>query len=327
MPTRADEQGGLAGAVAAHEGDGLAGGDGEVDAAEGLDAAAADAGAGVDRRPGAVSGRVGGSASGARPAVAEPPERAGRRGVPGAGTGASDRRPRPAARPRACVCRCARPGRGWDAARQRARAGEAPAVRPAAGVADRQGQRGPARQAAQGDHRRVDRGDGHDLGRGARGRGPRPGPGSSTTWSAYWTTRSSRCSAIRTVVPRSWTSRWSTARTSSAAAGSSADVGSSRTSTRGCGVRTEPIATRCCWPPESVAIGRSRSSARPSRSRVSSTRRRITVRGEAQRLHAVGELVLDGVRHEVRERVLAHRADHVGEFARLVRAGVPAGRP
>ncbi len=106
--------------------------------------------------------------------------------------------------------------------------------------------------------------------------GAAPGPGSRTTWSAYCTTRSSRCSAISTVVPRSCTSRWRTASTSSAAAGSSADVGSSRTSTRGCGVSTEPIATRCCWPPESVAIGRSRSSARPSRSSVSSTLRRIT---------------------------------------------------
>ena len=76
---------------------------------------------------------------------------------------------------------------------------------------------------------------------------------------------------------------------------------------------------------ERVAMGRSRSSARPSRSRVSSTRRRITLGGEAQRLHAVGEFVLDGVRDEVGERVLAHGADDIGEFARLVRAGVAAG--
>ena len=103
-----------------------------------------------------------------------------------------------------------------------------------------------------------------------------PGEGRRATWSAYWMTRSRRCSAMRTVVPRSWTRRWRTASTSSAAAGSRADVGSSRTSTPGCGVRTEPIATRCCWPPESVEMARSRRSARPSRSRVSSTRRRIT---------------------------------------------------
>jgi hypothetical protein len=46
------------------------------------------------------------------------------------------------------------------------------------------------------------------------------------------------------------------------------------------------------------------------------------VLGQAQRLHAVGEFVLDGVGDEVRERVLAHRADDIGEFARPVGAGV-----
>ena len=49
------------------------------------------------------------------------------------------------------------------------------------------------------------------------------------------------------------------------------------------------------------------------------------VGGEAQRLHAVGEFVLDGVGDEVGQRVLAHGADDIGEFARLVGAGVPAG--
>ena len=44
----------------------------------------------------------------------------------------------------------------------------------------------------------------------------------------------------------------SVASTSSAAVGSSADVGSSSTSTRGCMVSTEPIATRCCSPPDRV---------------------------------------------------------------------------
>ncbi len=48
------------------------------------------------------------------------------------------------------------------------------------------------------------------------------------------------------------------------------------------------------------------------------------VRGQAQRLHAVRQLVLDGVGDEVGERVLAHRADQIGEFTRLVRPGVPA---
>ncbi len=48
------------------------------------------------------------------------------------------------------------------------------------------------------------------------------------------------------------------------------------------------------------------------------------VGGEAQRLHSVREFVLDRVRHEVRQRILAHRADHVREFARLVGSGVTA---
>ncbi len=85
------------------------------------------------------------------------------------------------------------------------------------------------------------------------------------------------------------------------------------------------MATRCCWPPESVAIGRSRRSARPSRSSVSSSAAAHHGRREAQQLHAVGEFVLDRVRDEVGQRVLAHRADHVRELARFVGAGVPPG--
>ncbi len=145
------------------------------------------------------------------------------------------------------------------------------------------------------------------------------------TRSAYWITRSSRCSAIRTVSPRSWTSRVIAASISSAAVGSSADVGSSSTSTRGWAVRTEPIATRCCWPPESSRSGRSRSSARPSRSSVSSTRLRITSWRQRELLHPVGELLLDGVGDESRERVLEHDADHIGQLARRMCRGAPAG--
>ena len=53
-------------------------------------------------------------------------------------------------------------------------------------------------------------------------------------------------------------------------------MGSSKTKTLGCATNAEPIATRCCSPPLSVAIDRSRSGARLSRSRTSSTRFRIT---------------------------------------------------
>ena len=62
-------------------------------------------------------------------------------------------------------------------------------------------------------------------------------------------------------------------------------------------------------------------SARPSRSRVSSTRLRITSAGRPERLHAVGELVLDGVGDEAGQRVLADVADDVGEVARPVGRG------
>ena len=129
---------------------------------------------------------------------------------------------------------------------------------------------------------------------------------------------------MRTVVPRSWTRRWRTASTSSAAAGSRAEVGSSRTRTLGCGVRTEPIATRCCWPPESVAIGTVAQVGEAEQVQGLLDAAAHHVGGEAQRLHSVREFVLDRVRHEVRQRVLAHRADHVREFARLVGSGVTA---
>ncbi len=109
-----------------------------------------------------------------------------------------------------------------------------------------------------------------------RARSPTVRRCSRTTRSAYCTTRSRRCSASSTVMPRSCTSRCRAARTSSAAPGSRADVGSSSTSTRGWAVSTEPMATRWRWPPDSVRSGRCRRSARPSRSRVSSTRLRMT---------------------------------------------------
>ena len=66
-----------------------------------------------------------------------------------------------------------------------------------------------------------------------------PSPGRWMTRSAYCTTRSSRCSARTTVTPRSWTSRVTAARTSSAAVGSRAEVGSSSTRIRGCAVSTD----------------------------------------------------------------------------------------
>ena len=73
----------------------------------------------------------------------------------------------------------------------------------------------------------------------------------------------------------------------------------------------------------------------PSRSRVSSTRLRITSGASAELLHRVGELLLDGVGDEAGERVLADDADDVGQVAGRVLAAVsrpstvtrPASRP
>ncbi|SKF62643.1 Protein of uncharacterised function (DUF1602) [Mycobacteroides abscessus subsp. abscessus] len=63
--------------------------------------------------------------------------------------------------------------------------------------------------------------------------------------------------------------------TSWAAVGSSAEVGSSSTTTRGWAASTEAIATRCCWPPDRLWSGRRRTSPMPITSSVSSTRLRM----------------------------------------------------
>ena len=106
-------------------------------------------------------------------------------GQPRVGDG--DRRRRPPA-----ACRAA--GVGRPAARAAVPA--APA-----GVAHRQRQRRPAGHPAQLHDRRGDRASAPCTSAGSPSTGGRPPPGSSTTRSAYWTTRSSRCSAITTVVP------------------------------------------------------------------------------------------------------------------------------
>ena len=54
----------------------------------------------------------------------------------------------------------------------------------------------------------------------------------------------------------------------------------------------------------------------PSRSRVSSTRRRMVSAGQAELLHPVGELLLDGVGDEAGGRVLADVPDQVRALAR-----------
>ena len=146
----------------------------------------------------------------------------------------------------------------------------------------------------------------------------RPGraPVSRHIRSANGTTRSSRCSASSTETPRSCTSRVSVASTSSAAVGSSADVGSSSTSSRGCMVSTEPIATRCC-----CAAGQGAQVAAAQVGDAEQVQGLLDpaahrVRRQAELLHAVGELLLDGVGDEPGGRVLADVPDHVRALPR-----------
>ncbi len=213
--------------------------------------------------------------------------------------------------------------------------------RPVAGLRDERAQDWPLqRRAAWRRASRTDRGNGSqparrpeaDDGRGqvASRPGPagsasgprRPRPSSSTTWSACWTTRSRRCSAITTVMPRSCTRRVSAASTSSAAVGSSAEVGSSSTSTRGWAVSTEPMATRCCCPPDSVRSGRLSQLGDAEQVERLLDPLAHDVGGHGQLLHGVGQLLLHRVGDEARQGVLAHHAHHVGQLAGRVGAGV-----
>src|SRR5581483_2330345 len=83
------------------------------------------------------------------------------------------------------------------------------------------------------------------------------GPDSAITPSSMNTLKSpisrakpSSCVTITIVIPDSATSRM-TASTSPTSSASSADVGSSKSITRGSRLSAPAIATRCCWPPES----------------------------------------------------------------------------
>ena len=156
----------------------------------------------------------------------------------------------------------------------------------------------------------------------ARRRPPCRRPGDSTTRSAYCTTRSSRCSAISTVTPRSCTSRVIAASTSSAAG---------RVERRRRLVEHEHLRVRGEHRADRDAL--QLAAGQP-------VQRAVAQLGEAEQverlldplahdagrdrelLHPVGELFLDGVGDAARERVLADDADDVGELARRVRARV-----
>ena len=219
--------------------------------------------------------------------------------------------------------RAGTPGRGGRPGGRGAGRGQALAQGPGQppGVAHRQGQGPPAGQPAELDDGRRHRRVGHH----ARRRGPsapaaRP-PGTSTTGRRRAAPVRAGARPAATVSPRSWTSRVSDASTSSAAAGSSAEVGSSRTRTLGEAVSTAPMATRCCWPPERVVSGRCAELVQAEEVQGVLHPPPHGRRGDAQVLHGVGELVLDGVGDEAGRRVLADHADHVGQLPRREVAG------
>ena len=190
------------------------------------------------------------------------------------------------------------------------------AVGAAAGVAHGQRQRVPAGGAAELDERAGRRASRSSSSAGAPDAHGRRRRRARTIRSANGTTRSSRCSASSTETPRSCTSRVSVASTSSAAVGSSAEVGSSSTSTRGCMVSTEPIATRCCSPARERAQvpGAQVGDAEQVEGLLDPAAHGVG--RQAELLHAVGELLLDGVGDEAGGRVLADVPDEVGALAR-----------
>ena len=95
-------------------------------------------------------------------------------------------------------------------------------------------------------------------------------------------------------------------------------MGSSSTSTLGCAVSTEPIATRCCWPPERLRSARGAQIGDAEQVEGLLDALAHHVGRKAQLLHRVRELLLDGVGDEAGERVLPHVPDGLGHVAGLV---------
>ena len=101
-------------------------------------------------------------------------------------------------------------------------------------------------------------------------------PWSSTaTRLQYSDSSATFCSMTTTVTPCDSLMWRKVSNTRRDEAGSSAAVGSSSTSTRGRSARIAAMATFCFWPPERVAISRSRRSEMPTVSSVSAARASI----------------------------------------------------
>ena len=149
---------------------------------------------------------------------------------------------------------------------------------------------------------------------------------SSTTRSAAGRQRSSRCSASTIAVPHSSLSRRSTPSSSSPATGSSWEVGSSSSSSRGRPASEAASATRCSSPPLSSCVGRSSRPPRPSASAASSTPRATA--GAAQPRFSSGNASSAAHRahHDLRLGVLEQRPGDRGDPRRAVLARVQPAR-
>lgn len=199
-------------------------------------------------------------------------------------------------------------------------------ARPSPRVPDRQRQRGPAREAAQVHHRWVHRRYGHDVGRGAEDRG-RAGRGEEGDLvgvldDAFQSVLGHQDRRAE-VVDEALEDREDLLR------GRRVECGGRFVEDEDPRMRGEDRADRdaLLLPAGERADGPVAQIGQTQQVQSLLDAAAHHVRGEAQRLHAIGEFVLHGVRHEVGERVLADRPHHVGEFPRLVRTGVPALPP
>ncbi len=150
-------------------------------------------------------------------------------------------------------------------------------------------------------------------------------PRATMTRSAAARQRSRRCSISRTAVSDSWLRRRSCQISSSPATGSSCEVGSSSSTSPGRGARAAASATRCSSPPESSAV--ERSSRRRCRARARSPRRRARPRrgGRPAVLERQSELGADGAHDDLGLGVLQDRARERADRRGAVLAGVEAG--
>ena len=149
---------------------------------------------------------------------------------------------------------------------------------------------------------------------------------SAITRSAAARQRSSRCSASRTAVPHSSLRRRRTPSSSSPATGSSCEVGSSSSSSRGRPASAAPSATRCSSPPDSSCVGAVEQAGDAERERRLLHPARDRRRAPAAVLERERELGAHRAHHDLRLGVLEQRPGDRGQLGRAVLARVePAG--